>query len=163
MGISLGLLFLKFNQLLESGVCFFFFFLPFCLATNWGSFYTKKKPVFDPWIGKIPWRREWQPILYSCLENSNDRGTLRATDHGVAKTGLSDWHARVKFSLSSVISVIELIQWIFLFWIFYFSVLNFHLIFFFLISSISFLRFSSVLLVSRKFIIAFLRILMKLP
>ena len=34
---------------------------------------------------------------------------------------------------------------------------------FFFISSISFLRFSSVLLVSRMFIIAFLRILMKLP
>ena len=20
-------------------------------------------PGFDPWVGKIPWRREWQPIL----------------------------------------------------------------------------------------------------
>ena len=20
-----------------------------------------KRPVFDPWVGKIPWRRKWQP------------------------------------------------------------------------------------------------------
>ena len=32
----------------------FAFFFPFCLAKNWGSFYTKKKPGFDPWVGKIP-------------------------------------------------------------------------------------------------------------
>ena len=24
---------------------------------------------FDPWGGKIPWRRTWQPLQYSCLEN----------------------------------------------------------------------------------------------
>ena len=22
-----------------------------------------------PWVGKIPWRRAWQPLQYSCLEN----------------------------------------------------------------------------------------------
>ena len=21
-----------------------------------------KRPRFDPWVGKIPWRRKWQPI-----------------------------------------------------------------------------------------------------
>jgi len=26
---------------------------------------------FDPWVGKIPWRREWlYPLQYSSLENS---------------------------------------------------------------------------------------------
>ena len=24
---------------------------------------------FDPWVGKIPWKREWHPLQYSCLEN----------------------------------------------------------------------------------------------
>ena len=24
---------------------------------------------FDPWVGKIPWRREWLPTQYSFLEN----------------------------------------------------------------------------------------------
>ena len=28
---------------------------------------------FDPWIGKIPWRRDGNPLQYSCLENSMDR------------------------------------------------------------------------------------------
>ena len=26
--------------------------------------YLKWGPGFDPWIGKIPWRREWLPIQY---------------------------------------------------------------------------------------------------
>ena len=26
----------------------------------------------DPWFGKIPWRRKWQPLWYSCLENPVD-------------------------------------------------------------------------------------------
>ena len=29
---------------------------------------------FDPWVGKIPWRRKWQPLQYSCLKNPMDRG-----------------------------------------------------------------------------------------
>ena len=33
-----------------------------------------KKLRFDPWVGKIPWRREWLPLQYSCLENPMDRG-----------------------------------------------------------------------------------------
>jgi len=30
------------------------------------------RPGFDPWGGKIPWRRERLPIQYSGLENSMD-------------------------------------------------------------------------------------------
>ena len=29
-------------------------------------------PGFDPWVGKIPWRRERLPLQYSGLENSMD-------------------------------------------------------------------------------------------
>ena len=36
-----------------------------------------KRPGFYPWVGKIRWRREWQPTLYSCLEKSTDRGDCR--------------------------------------------------------------------------------------
>ena len=45
-----------------------------------------KRLRFDPWVGKSPWRRAWQPILYSCLENPMDRGAWRATVHRVAKS-----------------------------------------------------------------------------
>ena len=33
-----------------------------------------------------PWRREWQPTQFYCLENPTDRGARRATDHRVAKS-----------------------------------------------------------------------------
>ena len=41
---------------------------------------------FDPWVGKIPWRRAWQPTQYSCLDNLMDRGAWWATVHRVTKS-----------------------------------------------------------------------------
>ena len=41
---------------------------------------------FDPRLGKIPWRRVWQPTPVF-LENPMDRGAWRATVHRVAKSG----------------------------------------------------------------------------
>ena len=52
------------------------------LPTNSGDV----RDGFDPWIGKIPWRREWQPIAYSCMENPKDRGAWRATVQEVTKS-----------------------------------------------------------------------------
>ena len=48
---------------------------------------------FDPWVGKIPWRRNGTPLQYSCLETLMDRGAWWAAVHGVAKnrTRLSDF------------------------------------------------------------------------
>ena len=37
----------------------------------------------DPWVGKIPWRRKWQPIS---LDNPIDAGDWWATVHRVAKS-----------------------------------------------------------------------------
>ena len=33
------------------------------------------RPGFDPWIGKIPWRRTW-PLQYFCLENPHGQRNL---------------------------------------------------------------------------------------
>ena len=41
---------------------------------------------FNPWVRKMPWRRAWQPLQYSYLENSMDRGAWKATVHWVAKS-----------------------------------------------------------------------------
>ena len=55
---------------------------------------TTRRPGFNPWVRKIPWRRKRQPTpVFS--ENSMDRRAWQATDHtvhGVTKspTGLSD-------------------------------------------------------------------------
>ena len=44
------------------------------------------RPGFKPWVGKIPWRRTWNLLQYSSLENSMDRGVWWATVHGVTKS-----------------------------------------------------------------------------
>ena len=44
-----------------------------------------RRHVFDPWVGKISWRRKWQPTRYSCIGSPMDRGALQATVHGVSK------------------------------------------------------------------------------
>ena len=41
---------------------------------------------FDPWVGKIPWRRKRQPSPVSCLENPMDRKAWWVTVHRVAKS-----------------------------------------------------------------------------
>ena len=39
-----------------------------------------------PGLGRSPGEGKGYPLQYSCLENSMDRGTRRATVHGVAKS-----------------------------------------------------------------------------
>ena len=45
-----------------------------------------------PGLGRSPGEGNGNPLQYSCLENSMDRGSWQATVHGVAKsqTGSSD-------------------------------------------------------------------------
>ena len=40
----------------------------------------------DPWVGKIPWRRAWQPTPVFLLENPMDRGAWWAAVHMVAES-----------------------------------------------------------------------------
>ena len=47
---------------------------------------TLRRSRFDPWIGKIPPEEgNGNPLRYSCLENSMDRGDWQATVHKVTK------------------------------------------------------------------------------
>ena len=41
---------------------------------------------FDPWVGKIPWKRKWQPTLVFLPGKSLDRGAWWAAVHGVPKS-----------------------------------------------------------------------------
>ena len=57
------------------------------------STYQCRRCGFDPWMGKIPWKRKWQlPFQYSCLGNPMDRGAWWTTVLGVTEspTWLSD-------------------------------------------------------------------------
>ena len=42
--------------------------------------------LFNLWVGKIPRVDHGNPLQYSCLENSMDRGAWRTTVQGVAKS-----------------------------------------------------------------------------
>ena len=41
---------------------------------------------FSPWVNKIPWRRNSNPLQYYYWENPKDRETWWATVHGVTKS-----------------------------------------------------------------------------
>ena len=58
-----------------------------CNARDPGS-----DPSFNPWVRKIPWRREWLPPPAFLLEKTRDRGAWRATVHGGHKeSDTTDW------------------------------------------------------------------------
>ena len=44
----------------------------------------------NPWVGKIPWRKKWQPLQYSYQENPIDKGAWWATIHGVAESDMPE-------------------------------------------------------------------------
>ena len=70
---------------------------------------------FDPWVGKIPFKRKWQ-LQYSCLGNSMDRGACWAVVRRVSKsqTWLST-HAHAHTHTSSHIHthLINFLYWSF--------------------------------------------------
>ena len=45
-----------------------------------------KRCGFNPWVGKIPWRRAWQPTPVFLPGNSIERGAWWATVHRVTQT-----------------------------------------------------------------------------
>ena len=47
---------------------------------------TYKRHGFNPWVGKIPWKRTWQATPYSCLGNPIERGAWQAIIHTAAQS-----------------------------------------------------------------------------
>ena len=45
-----------------------------------------RRSRFDPWVGKIPWKGNGNPLHYSCLGNLMDMGVWWAIVHGVTKS-----------------------------------------------------------------------------
>ena len=54
------------------------------------SAYNAGDPGFNPWVGKISWRRKWQPTQSSCLENPMDGGAWWATAYGDAESDMTE-------------------------------------------------------------------------
>ena len=63
----------------------------------------RRRPVFDPWVGKIPWRGNGRPLQYSGLENSMDYCPC-----GRKELGTTEW-----FSLSPSGNILDLYGYIY--------------------------------------------------
>jgi len=50
-----------------------------------------KRHGFNPRVGKIPWRRKWQPTPVFLPRESHERGAWRATVHVVTNSLGHDW------------------------------------------------------------------------
>ena len=46
-----------------------------------------KRCGFDPWVGKIPWKREWQPTPVFLPGESHGQGSLEGYSPRVARVG----------------------------------------------------------------------------
>ena len=77
----------EFKRKLQEGLPLWLSWLRICLQCG--------RPGFDPWVGKITWRREGYPLQYSGLENS-----MGCLVYGVAKsqTRMRDWTEAIPFS-----------------------------------------------------------------
>ena len=69
---------------------------------QWSIYLQCGRPRFDPWVRKIPWRREWLTIPVFLPGNPMDRGTWWAMVQGVIKsqTQLSDFTFTFHFHFS---------------------------------------------------------------
>ena len=84
-------------------ICFhnYLAFIPACLHVIFCcpgvSVVKNPAAIQEMWVWslgqEIPWRRNGNPLQYSCLENPMERGAWQAAVHGVAKsrTWLSNW------------------------------------------------------------------------
>ena len=67
---------------------------------------------FDPWVGKIPWRRNWKPTLvFLSMENSMDRGAWQSMD---LQRVWHDWtteHNPTQVRFTPVIAICWLYAW----------------------------------------------------
>ena len=57
------------------------------------------RPGFDPWVGKIPWRRAWQPTLVFLPGESHGQSSLEGYnpwDRKESDTMRATWHMQDK-------------------------------------------------------------------
>ena len=48
------------------------------------------RPRFNPWVGKIPWRRKFQPTPVVLPRNSHGQETLTGFSPGVAESDMAE-------------------------------------------------------------------------
>ena len=55
-----------------------------------------RRPRFDPWVGKIPWRRKWQPCLQFLPGNSHRQRSLAGYSPWSLKESETTEHVEMK-------------------------------------------------------------------
>ena len=61
-----------------------------------------RRPRFDPWVGKIPWRREWQPTPVFLPGESHGQGSLAGYSPWGRKESDMTWRLNSNTNMSSV-------------------------------------------------------------
>ena len=91
--ISLQAFFKKFETTSKPSGCGSGYAYPyfFCFPIS-GLRLVKNLPRFDPWVGKIPWRREWQPTPVLLPGEFHGQRSL---------AGYSPWDCRVRHDLAT--------------------------------------------------------------
>ena len=69
------------------------------VAVSKESAYSAETRVLS-WGWKIPWRRKWQPLQNSCLENPMDRGAWQDSLQGRKESDMTE----ATYQFSSVVS-----------------------------------------------------------
>ena len=79
-----------------------FYFLTFCICVSLIAQLVEnlpacRRPGFDPWVGNIPWRREWLPTPWR----------IPWTVHGFSKsqTQLSDFHSLMFYNYILIVYI----------------------------------------------------------
>ena len=77
-----------------------------------------KRCKFNPWVGKISWRRKWLPTPVFLPGKSHDRGAWWATVYGVAKSWTQPsthtatyWFCGSRWLISSDFLYLRLLSW----------------------------------------------------
>ena len=71
------------SQCPKNGRCYLYVILKNLVVKNLPA---AQETGFSPWVGKIPWKREWQPTPAFLPGKSHGQRAWRATVHGVAKS-----------------------------------------------------------------------------
>ena len=86
----------------------------FAFETVWASLVAQRlsvclecrRPGFNPWVRKIPWRRKWQPTPVFLPGESQDRGAWWAAVFGVAQS----WTRLKRLSSSKQMKIIAILK-----------------------------------------------------
>ena len=78
--------FLEFSSFLFLSYVIFFNYSSGSAVKNLPSVQETQRDGFIPWVGKIPWRRAWQPTLVFLPGESHEQKSLE---------GCSPWDSRV--------------------------------------------------------------------